>query len=253
MFAEERKEIIYNVLLEKKRVTIKELTQLLQVSGTTVRVYLSEMEKTGKIIRTHGGAMLGREETIHNDKIEYRRGKNKTEKKEIAMRAREFIEEGDSILIDAGTTGLELAKLLKEMRHITVVTNDLRVALELQENPNITVVILGGTVRNGYECTVGIGTTNMIRHYSIDKVFIGANAVSLKKGLMTFDMECALTKEAMKQSGQTILLLCDSSKIGRKSTYGFASLGEIDYLITDENISEENKTEIEKAGVKVVF
>lgn len=253
MFAEERKELIYQLLLEKKRVTIKELTDALNVSGTTVRLYLSEMEKTGKIIRTHGGAMLGEEKKINNDSIDYRRGKNQKEKKKIAALAKEFIKEGDSILIDAGTTGLALAKTLKEIKEITVFTNDLRIALELQENLNIQVVMLGGIIRNGYEVTVGITVVNMLKQYSIDKIFLGANALSMTKGAMTPNMECALGKEAMKKSGQTIFLLCDSSKIGRKATYAYADLEEIDYLITDENILEEDKREIEEAGVKIIF
>ncbi len=252
MFAEERKELIYQILLEKRRVTIKELTDTLKVSGTTVRLYLSEMEKTGKVIRTHGGAMLSEEKKINNDSIDYRRGKNEKEKRKIAVLAKPLIQEGDSILIDAGTTGLELAKVLKGMRGITAFTNDLRIALELQENPDIHVIILGGTVKNGYECTMGIAVINMLRQYSIDKIFLGANALSMTKGVMTPNMECALGKEAMKKAGQTIILLCDSSKIGRKSTYSYADLDEIDYLVTDENISKEDRREIENAGVKII-
>lgn len=252
MFAEERKELIYQILLEKRRVTIKELTDTLGVSGTTVRLYLSEMEKTGKVIRTHGGAMLGEEKKINNDSIDYRRGKNEKEKRKIASLAKDFIEEGDSILIDAGTTGLELARALRGEKGITVFTNDLRIALELQENPDIQVVILGGTVKNGYECTMGIVVVNTLRQYSIDKIFLGANALSMTRGVMTPNMECALGKEMMKKVGGTIILLCDSSKIGRKSTYSYASLDEIDCLVTDENISEEHRREIEKAGVKII-
>lgn len=254
MFAEERKEMIYQILLEKRRVTIKELTDALEVSGTTVRLYLSEMEKTGKVIRTHGGAMLGEEKKINNDRIECRRGKNEAEKRKIAILAEPFIEEGDSILIDAGTTGLELAKVLRGRKEleITVFTNDLRIALELQENPKIHVVILGGTVKNGYECTMGITVVNMLRQYSVDKVFLGTNALSMTRGAMTPNMECALGKEVMKKIGGIIFLLCDGSKIGKKSTYSYANLDEMDYLITDGDISEEDRREIEKAGVKII-
>lgn len=252
MFAEERKELILTILQEKKRVTIKELTDKLGVSGTTIRTYLSELEEQKKLVRTHGGAILLEDTIMPEDSIVSRKEKSMDEKVQIAEIAKSMISAGDTILLDSGTTCLELAKALKGQEDISVITNDLRIALELQKNSKITVNFLGGVVRNHYECTVGAAVLKMLEMYSVDKVFLAANALSILKGATTPHIENALIKQAMLKTGQNKILLCDSSKIGKRTLCSFAKLTEFDFLITDHNLEEDDRIKIEEEGVKIL-
>ena len=142
MFAEERKEKIMELLRQNKRTSIGELTEMFQVSGTTIRTYLTELEKAGKLVRTHGGAMLNEDVLDMEESISARKDKRMEEKQKIAKTARAMIEDGDMILLDSGTTTLELAKLLKDANNLTVVTNDLQIALELQRHQGIYLIFL---------------------------------------------------------------------------------------------------------------
>ncbi|MDO4943202.1 MAG: DeoR/GlpR family DNA-binding transcription regulator [Lachnospiraceae bacterium] len=253
MFAEERKELIIKILQEKKRVTNKELNETLGVSGTTIRTYLSELEEQGQLVRTHGGAILIEDTIMAEDTIVSRKDKNKTEKTQIAKLARNMISQGDTVLLDSGTTCLELARELRNIEDITVITNDLRIALEIQKNPSIQAIFLGGTIRNNYECTIGSAVINALQNYSVDKVFLSANALSMSKGATTPHIENALVKEAIMKSGNNKILLCDSSKIGKRTLCSFAKLTDFNFIISDRMISDKDRKEIEDKGVKVLI
>ena len=252
MFAKERKEIILNLLEKNKRITIKELVKELNVSGTTIRTYLSELEEQKKLVRTHGGAILIEDLMMAEDTIVSRQDKSMNEKKEIAQIASKLINEGDTILLDSGTTCLELAKAIKEYNRLTVITNDLQIALEIQKGTNINAIFLGGTIRNNYECTIGSTVIKALKNYSVDKAFIAANALSILKGATTPYLENSLVKEAMIQCGQQKILLCDSSKIGKRTLCTFAEIKEFDILVTDNNITETDRKQIEEHGLKVI-
>ena len=125
MFAEERQEQILELLKRNKRVSNTELIKKFGVSGTTIRIDLTELEQKGLLSRTHGGAILKEDPVYGEDSISSRREKNKEAKECIARKAREQIEDGDTILLDSGTTALDLAALLNELHNLTVITNDL--------------------------------------------------------------------------------------------------------------------------------
>ena len=246
MFAEERQEQILELLKRNKRVSNTELIKKFGVSGTTIRIDLTELEQKGLLSRTHGGAIL------KEDSISSRREKNKEAKECIARKAREQIEDGDTILLDSGTTALDLAALLNELHNLTVITNDLQIALKLQKCPEIHLILLGGRVRTSFECTVGGMGIRALEELSVDKVFMTTNALSLQKGATTPNLDNAEIKRAMMKIGNQRYLLCDSSKIGTKTVCSFAKIEEFDVLITDNKISQEMKEKIEKLHIEVL-
>lgn len=145
MFATERRQVIMDLLNEKKRVTVKELSSYIGVSEATLRTDLNKMELSGLLTRTHGGAML-KEET-NDTSFSVRAQKNVLEKSKIAELAFEQIEEKQCILLDASSTALELARILNEHPiRLTVVTTGILTALELKDNPDITVIVIGGVL-----------------------------------------------------------------------------------------------------------
>ena len=178
MFAEERREQILLYLKKHKRAEVKELIEEFQVTGATLRADLRAMEEEGSIVRTHGGALLKEDVLQKEDFLSLRRG-HEEEKKAIARIARAYVQEGDAVILDSGSTTLELALLLKDAKNIQVITNDLQIALELQENPWIELYIIGGKVRNNFRLTQGAIGTDFIKSIAVNKVFLSPNALSV--------------------------------------------------------------------------
>ena len=153
----------------------------------------------------HGGIFVGGacsaavdepEDPVYGeDSISSRREKNKEEKECIAKKARAQIEDGDTILLDSGTTALDLAELLKDIHNLTVITNDLQIALKLQKYSEIHLILLGGRVRTSFECTVGGMGIRALEELSVDKVFMTTNALSLQKGATTPNLDNAEIKD----------------------------------------------------------
>ncbi|HIX68876.1 MAG TPA: DeoR/GlpR family DNA-binding transcription regulator [Candidatus Anaerostipes excrementavium] len=251
MFAEERQEKILEMLKRNRRVSNTELIKQFGVSGTTIRIDLTELEQKGLLSRTHGGAILKEDPVFGEDSISSRREKHREEKICIAKKAREEIQNGDTILLDSGTTALELAKLLEDAKNLTVITNDLQVALQLQKNREIHLILLGGRVRTSFECTVGGMGIRALEELSVDKVFMTTNALSIQKGATTPNLDNAEIKREMMKIGNRKYLLCDSSKIGTKTVCSYAKAAEFDILFTDDHITAEAKNSLEEQGIIV--
>ena len=251
MFARDRKEELLAYMRVHKRAGIHELSEEFHVTGATIRSDLSELEKEGHLIRTHGGALLKEEEVTKEAFLASRWNLNPDKKRIIAQGAKEFVREGDIILIDSGSTMLEFAKVLTDFNDLKVVTNDLNIALELQKKPSIQVILIGGTVRNQFECTFGSLGIEFLERISVDKLFLSPNALSVSKGLTTPNEETAAMKRAMMRTATEAYMLCDSTKIGRKTFCRFARNSDFKYLITDEGIQTADKKELEKQGIKV--
>jgi DeoR family fructose operon transcriptional repressor len=253
MFAEERKDKIMAMLKRNKRVTVDELVAAFGVTGATIRTDFKELESLGYIIRTHGGAIIRDDAVNDEDSIQERKDKNLMQKMQIAQKAREFIEEGDIIIIDSGTTTFELARALSNAKNITVITNDLKVGLELQKNKEITLILMGGKVRNSFECTVGMTGIRLLDMLTVDKLFMSANAFSITKGATTPNIEQAETKSKMIEISQTAYLLCDSSKMGKRTLCSFATVDTFECIITDNGLAEEDKKRIQQEGTRIIF
>ena len=250
MFAEERKLKIIELLKEKKKLTVPELSEYFKVSSATIRGDLNELEASNLAIRTHGGAILktksGFELTSKQKEVS-----NQEAKIAISHLALNYIEEHDTIILDSGTTTLELAKLLYKRKDLTVVTNDIKIASILDDFDGIEVVLLGGIVRKGFNCTIGNHSFHLLRELSVDKAFMGCNSFSLEKGASTPNiLHSEVKREMISISGKTLLLV-DSTKFGKKSFARFAPLDKIDIILTD-TISKKSKIQLEQDGISVI-
>jgi DeoR family fructose operon transcriptional repressor len=253
MFAEERKLKIFEFLTEHKKVTVNELVSFFEVSNTTIRNDLREMENEKLLIRTHGGAMLRTRSGFEPDPYETPIN-NIQEKKRIALAALELIDDGDTIILDTGTTTMELAMILTRKKNIRVITNDLLIALLLEDNENIIdVLFIGGLVRKGYHCTLKYrtATAEMLSGLTVDKAFFTVNGFSCEKGATSPDISQAEIKTLLISVARTVVILCDSSKIGNTYFVQFASLDQVDKLITDK-IGQVEKDNFEEKGIDVI-
>ncbi len=251
LFSQERRNRIVELIHERKKVTVHELCQLLDVSPATVRGDLRDLDREGQLVRTHGGAME-KSRARFEEIISRRSAENLAAKQAIAAAARTYVSDGDTIILDTGTTTLELARLLTNAQQLTVVTNDLEIARILENAEGIEVLVLGGSLRKGYRCTVGPSGVRAVQDLRADTAFMATNSLSLEAGATTPDLQQAETKKAMLSVARKLIVLCDSSKLGRDSFARFAAMEQIDLLITDQ-LSDADRTAIENQGVEVVL
>ncbi len=252
LFAEERKLKILEYIEDRRKATVAQLCQHFGVSSATIRNDLRDLETSNLLIRTHGGAMVKTKTGLELDARQ--KGVHNLEaKRRIAEAALELIEDGDTIILDTGTTTLELARLLDRRRNLSVVTNDLPIALLLEEIESVNVVFMGGIVRKNFHCTVIYGTTwgSVLSGLTVDKAFMAANSLSAKKGATTPDIHTAETKKLMVSIAAKVILLCDSSKFEKSSFAQFASLEQIDTIVTDSILDSERRR-FEEHGIEVM-
>jgi len=249
LFAEERKRKLVEYINGNRRVTVPQLCQGFSVSSATIRNDLRELDEVGLITRTHGGA-IKKSRTGHESTIENRDSGNQ-EKKIIARIALDCIDDGDTIILDTGTTTMALAQLLGKKKNITVITNDLNIASVLETIDTLEVMVVGGILRKGFHCTVDHGIASLLNSISVDKAVMGANSFSLERGASTPDIAQAGIKQQMISIASKVIVLCDHSKLETNSLISFASVDDIDLLVTDQ-ISSELKQRYEELDIKVL-
>lgn len=252
MFAHERQEKILSLLRRDKKVFVRDLCEILSVSAVTVRNDLRELEERRALLRTHGGA-IPYSNTGFEENTERKNAKNVKEKQAIAREAAKFVSDGDTIAIDTGTTAFEFSKALTAKKDITVVTNDLRVALFLDENSDAKVILIGGFLRRGYNCNIGPLADSMLADLFMDKCFMATNGLTVSAGATTPNAEQATIKRLMVEHSNQTFLLCDGDKLGRNSLVSFAPVEKIDRIITDESARGQEMSSIEALGVEVSY
>jgi DeoR family transcriptional regulator, fructose operon transcriptional repressor len=250
VFVEERKQAIADYVLTKRKATVAELCMRFDVSSATIRNDLRDLEQNGALIRTHGGAIV-QEKARYEPEAKEKEIHHSNEKKLIAALALTKIEDGDTIIVDTGTTTQELAYILNSKHDITVLTNDLVIALYLEDHPSTSVHLLGGVVRKHFHCTVGPNAVDSLKFLTVDKAFIGTNCFSTDKGGTAPDFLQAELKRQMISIATKVYMLVDSSKIGKNSFIQFAPIDKIDCLITD-SIGDEDRELLEESGVEVL-
>ena len=250
VFSEERKREILRLLSQKSKVTVQELVDRFKVSSATIRTDLRDLSEQKMLKRTHGGA-INNAKLVSETPIDERSATRVDAKQKIAQAALQFIEEGDCIILDTSTTVVELANLLTRFSNLTVITNDLVIARIVERIPGMALIFLGGTVRNGFHCTVGPMTLAMLQHLTVDKLFVAADGFSLDRGVTTTDILQAESKRGMIKSAKHVYLLADSSKWNLAALARFADLKEIEAWIV-ESAKGLPVRQLNERGLRVV-
>ncbi|MCP3028481.1 DeoR/GlpR family DNA-binding transcription regulator [Halobacillus sp. A5] len=251
MFMEERKAQILEYLRHMSRASVHDLSVQFNVSDSTIRRDLKELEETDNIKRTHGGAILLQpvsfEASIGDRKKDYIK-----EKQAIAKKASEFINPGDAILLDSGTTTYELVKELKTFSNLSIVTNSIIIMQELADNPGLDVMLLGGNLRRETSALVGPFAEQSLNMIRIDKAFIGTNGIDLREGIITTpNLTESRIKRMMITNARHTILMSDHSKIGKVNFAKVADLTEIDFCIVDDDIPAHFEEEMNRYEVNV--
>ncbi|GLV48868.1 DeoR family transcriptional regulator [Thermus sp. LT1-2-5] len=244
----ERRRAILDLLESQGEKSVEELARFFGVSQVTIRNDLADLEARGLVQRTYGGAVpVGK--ALFNPSFEEKKRHRLEAKRAIALRALEEIREGDALILDAGSTVLTLAGLLKgRFRKLYVLTNSLPVALELQ-GTGFEVLVLGGQMRHHSLALIGPATVRTLSWYRVDKAFLGATGVDLR-GYSTPNPLEAETKRAMLEAAGKAFVLADASKLNRPTLARFASLSEA-VLITDSAADPEVLKLLQGKGAEV--
>ena len=246
-----RRELIIKELEKNNNVRIQELSQRLEVTRETIRKDLYTLESQGLIKKIHGGAIL--ETSKQETDYEKRKREFLDEKTLIAKKAISYIEEGDSIYLDYGTTTFALAKELVKLKNITVVTNTIPIINLLLQNKSIDLVVPGGRVRNNESSLYGPFASNNIKEIFVTIGFFGCSGIDIERGVTSHHMGETLVSKGMIKHSQTTIVLADSSKFGGVAFNRTASFEEIDLVITNKQRPSEEEQQLKQQGVEIIY
>ena len=251
MYGAERQRLILERARTDGRVQVVVLASELEVTTETIRRDLTTLERQGLVRRVHGGA-IPVERLGFEPGLAARDSVQTDQKERIAKAAVAELPNDGAILIDAGTTTARFAELLPGDRELTVITNSLPIAMSLSARPTITLLLIGGRVRGRTLATVDAWATHALAGTFVDVAFMGTNGISAARGLTTPDQTEAATKTAMVAAARRTIVLADHTKVGVDHLARFASLDEVDTVITDDEIDDELAAEVEACGPELV-
>lgn len=213
-------------------VSVSELAREFAVSEMTIRRDLAALEAGAHLQRTHGGAVLSERMMLEFDYRD-RRAQHRAEKRAIAAAARKLVQRGQRLILDTGTTTLELAALLKDGQDLTVITPSLAVASELQHAPGVEVILLGGVIRRGSPDLTGPVTESCLELFAADWAFQGADGMGTDGAIYNTDLRLARVDKIMRRVAQKSCVLADHTKIGITALARSGTLADVDIFITD--------------------
>ena len=243
----EREHSILNRLMVQGAVSVADLSSELEVSEVTIRSDLSSLEERGLLSRTHGGALP----SIHPH-IFQRQNMNIEEKHRIAKAAAGLVEDGDAIMIEAGTTTSLLPRYLAGKRDILIITNSIPAFESAKSNPVLKITLVGGEFRDSTDSFVGRITLDTIRRFNVRCAFVGTDGFSLKSGITTHLIEGGDVISVMRERAENLVLLADSSKYGKTGVVTILPLSQINTLITDTGLSDAAKEELNQIPLHII-
>ncbi|SFL99866.1 transcriptional regulator, DeoR family [Paenibacillus sp. 1_12] len=251
MLAAERKLRIVEYVRQCRVATVAALAQEFNVHEATIRRDLGEIEQEGLLKRTHGGVIV--EQWTHDEAPFVERSNHHLDQKmRIGKIAASMVEDGEHIIIDSGTTTLHIAKNLVHRSNITVVTNDMNIAVELKDASGIKVILTGGELYPSSYMLNGMFTDHVLRSLHVEKAFLGIPAIHPKHGLMHPEAQLVMAKQGMINASQEIIVVADDSKIGKLSLHSVAPNSSIHTLITGKEAPEYDIKEFRDCGVNVI-
>lgn len=246
----DRKQKILDLLREKKSIRILDVSKQLKVSRETIRKDMTELEEEGLLKKTYGGAILD-EANIETD-YDRRRSENEEEKEIIAQRALKYIEPGDTIFLDYGTSTYSLAEKLVNFKNLTVVTNSIPIVNLLIHSPEIDLIILGGNVRKNEDSLFGSFGLNNAKEIFVDIGFFGCAGIDLKSGVTNYHMGEIEISKMMVAHSRSVILLADATKFGKSALYKTAELADLDIVITTKFKDKKVEQDFKKEDLEIV-
>lgn len=247
---DDRRNKILELINRNGKVKVIELSKLFGISEVTIRNDLSELENAGILERIHGGA-ISTNKAYYNMSLHDRMRTNEDEKRNIAFEVASLITDGDTVIINSGTTTLFAVQELKNIKNLTLLTNSLPIAQEASNYNNIHVIMLGGDINPQYKFTYGDDTLNQLKKYKADKLILAADGVSAMEGVTTYHhLEAEVNRQMIVRVNKTIIV-ADYTKIGRASFAKIDSLDNVDILITNNKANKDELDAIRDKGIEI--
>lgn len=250
MFQIERQEKILQYINEVKKADTEQLAKRFHVSKVTIRRDIDILAQKGLILKAHGGAVSFHSTFLHEIPYQRKAVTNSEAKQAIGLAAARMIESGEIIILDSGSTTLEIAKNMENV-NITVLTNDIKIAMELTNKPNIRVVVCGGTLNSPVYTLTGNVAVDYFKHIHVNKTFLGCDAVDIDFGVSNRTFEEVEIKRAMMSAADEIIMVTDSSKLDKRVFAFLCNISEIDKLIINE-IDDNNRKAFTERNVELV-
>lgn len=253
MYAEERQQAIAQLVVTRGRVSVTDLAEEFAVTTETVRRDLGALERLRLLRRVHGGAVPAASLSAMESRLDERDVTQAREKERIAAAAARFLpDDGGTVAIDAGSTTARLAAFIPADRRLTAFTHGVPIAAALAPLPGVDLHLLPGRVRPTTQAAVGSLTVQALQRLRVDVVFLGTNGVTEEHGISTPDSEEAAVKRALVRAARRVVVLADSTKLGREATVSVAGLDDVDVLVTDAEPAAVPGRAFAAHGVEVV-
>ncbi|MCP4210701.1 MAG: DeoR/GlpR transcriptional regulator [Halieaceae bacterium] len=256
LFREERLQLITELVKTRRKVRVGELAEEFNVSPSSIRIDLAELESLGLLKRTHGGAIATPESqerlVTQKSPLERRRTAYQAEKMAIGRAAADLVEDGDTLMIDGGSTTYYVATHLFNKHGLTIITTAISLLPQLMAIPESRIYVAGGLLDSRFETLVGDIAVDTLERFRTAKAILGIDGISESAGLSVTNSAVAMTKRSMTRHSEQVIIVADHTKLMQVCLFPINSLEESDFLVTDGRASTEVLEAIETAGPQVV-
>lgn len=248
--AKERRALILKMLETENEISVTTLSKQLGISEVTIRKDFTNLQSRNLLVRTRGGAIRKPVENLNEDTAISKKSMfNFREKERIGRLAATLIKNGDHLMLDSGTTTLEIAKNLEAYSDLTILTNAMNIAEELLKYKRFTVIILGGHLRVNSHSTIGPMALNTLSNFANYKLFLGVDSFSFENGISTPNMEEAMLNQAMISQASEVIAVFDSSKFNKRSFCHIAHCEQINAIVTDKNLASSTASRLKAKNI----
>ena len=252
MLNEERRRAIIELVNRDGRVLVADLSRQFETSQVTIRKDLELLHGQGLLHRSHGGALPAQDGALEDPTLREKEQLHRKEKLHIAAAAASLVKEGQVVILDSGTTTTAIARALRGFRNLTIITNAVNIAAELS-GTTLDVILTGGTLRKNSFSLVGPIAEETLRHLNADLLFLGVDGFDVHYGLSTPNLLESKVNRVMVEVARYRVVVCDSSKFGRRSLSLIAPTAGLHAAITDHGIPKADLSVLRKSGIEVTL
>jgi len=250
MLSEERRREVLELLQTEGRVLVGGLARRFKTSLITIRKDLEYLHSQGHLERTHGGALPVKSGALKDSSLQEKARLHRAEKLRIASAAARMIQEGQVVILDSGTTTTAIARACRHFQELTIITNATNIAADLADT-SVKVILTGGVLRQNSYSLVGPLAEESLRRLSADLLFLGVDGFDVRYGLTTPNLLEARVNRAMTESARRTVVVCDSSKFGRRSLALILPTSAVHETITDKNLSKHDRKSLREAHIEM--
>ena len=251
MFQLERQEKLLKYINEHKKASVNQLADLFDVAKVTIRRDIQLFSERGLVIKTHGGVLSPSSTLAYEIPFSSKSAANKDAKKKIGQTAAKLVDEQDMIILDAGSTALEVVRSITA-KCVTILTHDINIAMESTRRDNASLILAGGCLDKSVQTLTGSQTADFYRQVHVNKTFLGCDALDLAFGISNRSMEEVAIKRAIIAAADEVILITDHTKLNKKVFFYVCAVAAVQKIVIDR-IDDQERLRLEDLGVTVLL